>query len=124
LNLDENYKQHAINRYEHFTVSLTLSMKVINHRREVYEILDMLGDVGGLHDFLALSLSAIFALFSQNFMTDELVQRLFHVSHADQPDAHREVPRTPPAQLFRSIKPLIVTKCFTFLSALTCMRLP
>ena len=40
----------------------------------------MFGDVGGLNDFIALSLASIFGLLSEKFLHKDLIQKLFHVT--------------------------------------------
>ena len=46
----------------------------------VYDVLMMFGEVGGLHDFLALVLASIFGFASEHFMFASLVQKLFRIA--------------------------------------------
>ena len=65
-----------------FGFSLVLSSKVTIQKRSVYDALMMFGDVGGLRDFLAVGLSAIFTFFADRMMLTSLVNKVFHVSTA------------------------------------------
>ena len=64
---------------ESFEVMMNLSSKVIVQKRIVYDIFMMFGDVGGLRDFISIFLSAIFGLFSSNFLNSSILMTLFHV---------------------------------------------
>ena len=63
---------------QHFSVGLSLSHNIIVQKRSVYSFLMMFGDVGGLHDFISLILSAVFGLFSEKFSLVSLSEQLFH----------------------------------------------
>ena len=75
------------NYFNHFTIMINLSHKVIIQKRVVYDVFMMFGDVGGLRDFLGLFLASIFSFFSEEFLKASIVQRLFHVSGGGKRDS-------------------------------------
>ena len=58
-------------------LNINLSRKVYIKRRVVYDIFMMLGEVGGLRDFIALTCVAILGAFSERFLLAELASKLF-----------------------------------------------
>ena len=46
----------------------------------VYDVFMMFGEVGGLRDFLILSLAPLFGLFSNQFMMASIVSKLFRIN--------------------------------------------
>lgn len=51
---------------------VSLSNRVVVHKRIVYDLLTMLGDVGGLQEVLGRVFAPIFVLFSQHLMSASL----------------------------------------------------
>ena len=47
---------------------IQLSKRVTFQKRLVYDVFMMFGDVGGLNDFLGLTLTAFFSLFSNQLL--------------------------------------------------------
>ena len=84
----------------------------------------MFGDVGGLSDFFAVVLSALFTFFVDRMMLASLVQKIFHVSTdhrvpvpvaTNSPDqVHRQVSRA-----LKSIQKVEFSVFFTMVNALT-----
>ena len=56
-----------------FSIDLALSQKVIIQKRIVYDLSMMLGDVGGLYDFLNLCHGIIFWFFSSRFLITKMI---------------------------------------------------
>ena len=52
---------------------LALSKKVVLQKRIVYDISTMLGDVGGLYDFIVLVTSTVIGFFSEKLMFAKLI---------------------------------------------------
>ena len=83
LNFDDNVKYYPSNLSGDFTVTISLSNKVIVQKRIVYDYLMMFGDVGGLNDFIFLLLSSVFGFCSNRLLLKALVERLFHYTAAE-----------------------------------------
>ena len=68
LNFDESMIEWPVLDEIHMNIPLSthimLSKKITIQKRIVYDLFSMLGDVGGLYDFLYISLFTIFHLFS------------------------------------------------------------
>ena len=58
-------------------IDIMLSQKVTIQNRIMYDFAMMFGDVGGLYDFINLSLAALVGFFSKNFLVASLIQKLF-----------------------------------------------
>ena len=69
LNFDENIPNETFYDIKNllFFVEISLSNKIVKQKRIVYDLAMLLGEVGGLHDFLMLSLASIFGLLSNKF---------------------------------------------------------
>ena len=50
---------------------------VLNHSRAIYNILDFLGDIGGLRDALKLIASALATFFTKGRLTNLLISKIF-----------------------------------------------
>ena len=87
LNCNENVRKLAINAYGNFAISLSLSNKVIIHKRSIYSVLMMFGDVGGLSDFISFVLSGFLTFFADRMMLAAMVQKLFRISPVKSPPA-------------------------------------
>ena len=84
----------------------------------------MFGDVGGLSDFLAVGLSALFTFFTDRMMLASLVQKVFYVSTdhrvpvpvaTNNPvQVHRQV-----SKALKSIEKVQFSVFFTMVNALT-----
>ena len=70
------------------TFQISLSGKVHIQGRVVYDIFMMLGEVGGLRDFIVLTSSSLMAVFSERFLLADLVQRLYR-SRNTNTDRHK-----------------------------------
>lgn len=62
------------------TIVIQLSRKVFIQRREVYETLVMLADVGGLFDFVRLAISVTLGFFTPYYFLVSQVKALYHFS--------------------------------------------
>ena len=80
LNFNELVRLDEFNPGQAFGFRIQLSNKVTIRKRRVYDALMMFGDVGGLSDFLAVGLSALFTFFADRMMLASLVQKFFNVS--------------------------------------------
>ena len=58
-------------------LEISLSRKVYIKRRVVYDIFMMLGEVGGLRDFIALACVALLGAFSERFLLVDVASNLF-----------------------------------------------
>lgn len=65
MNIEQDYRVMIEDNYGIFRVSLFLSNTVNFQKRSVYNFLMMFGDVGGLHDFITLVLSALLVPLSE-----------------------------------------------------------
>ena len=81
-----------------------LSEEVTIKKRVVYDIFMMLGEVGGLNDFLILIFAAFFGLFSGQFLLASLAQKLFRSINSART---KKVPIAPAA-----LSPFSFSACF------------
>ena len=79
----------------------------------------MLGDVGGLYDFISMALAFFVGLFSERLFIVTLVKKLFMVSEAPLND-----PEATPQSKFDSIAAFKMNFCEQLLYALSCGGLP
>ena len=78
LNIARNWKESGMGLYHSdFTINISLSNRVFVQKRVVYDMLMMFSDVGGLYDFLFLSLSSILSYFSNSLLQTSLLRNLF-----------------------------------------------
>ena len=112
LNFDEYVQEQQANINNEFTIALIISDKFTIQKRIVYDIFEMLGDVGGLHDFLLIIiLSSFFGTFSQNFMVTSIEKKVFHAA---------TIPGrlgNPPNTVLSSIKPIALPEYFSLCRA-------
>ena len=81
LNFDSNYVTEEQNHPGiYFEVTFNLSRKVFVQNRLVYNILDMLGDIGGLFEILQIFLSVFIGFFARNFFQMSQISTFFQVS--------------------------------------------
>ena len=81
LNFDSNYVTEESNRPgTYFEVTFSLSRKVFIQNRLVYNILDMLGDIGGLFEILQIFLSVFIGFFARNLFLIKQISTFFQVS--------------------------------------------
>jgi len=59
-------------------IFITLDSLVINRSRAIYNVLDFLGDIGGLFDALKIIGEFIIALLGHSHMTMFLIGKLFY----------------------------------------------
>ena len=84
---------------------LTLSNQIFKEKRIVYDTFMMVGDVGGLNDFVTVILAYIVSNFSEYFMKTKLISKLYREPPKPQkrPSHNLLVPRNP-SKLTRPIK--------------------
>ena len=70
--------------FEHFTIVINISSDVFIQKRIVYDVLTMLGDVGGLNEFVLSIFAAIIGFFSNSLMVRSLIEK-FYFFHAGKP---------------------------------------
>ena len=124
LNFSELVRKEENNPFPVSGFYILLSDKVTIRKRRVYDALMMFGDVGGLRDFLAVGLSAVFTVFADRMMLASLVQKVFHASTdhrvpvpiaTKSPDqVHRQV-----SKALKSIEKVQFSVFFTMINALT-----
>ena len=73
----------------------------------VNNLFTMLGDVGGVYDFLILAFSPLLGLLSRCFMTSAMIQKLFHAA------LDSESPNSSPKENLAAIRPLSFSRIFT-----------
>ena len=78
LNFDMIVKENSDKHFK-FTIYMSLARQVVYQKRVVYDIFMMFGDVGGLYDFLIISLAPLLSFLSSKFMVTELLKSLFLV---------------------------------------------
>ena len=59
-------------------VSFSLDSSVLNHSRAIYNLLDFLGDIGGLYDCLKLIAWPLISVFGSGAMTNRLNSKVFY----------------------------------------------
>ena len=81
LNFDNNYVIQESNRPGlYFELTFSLSRKVFVQNRIVYNVLDMLGDVGGLFEILQIGLSVFCGFYARNLFLISQVTSFFQIS--------------------------------------------
>ena len=79
-----NLKSHGKRPYEfkdrvHHTLSFEMSLNLQTAEREVYHVLDWIGDIGGLFDGLRIFLQAILGIVTYKMYDSYMVAQLFSV---------------------------------------------
>lgn len=97
LNINDNFHETLYYDLPNFSVLFSLSKKVHIEKRIVYNYITMFSDVGGLHDFFALVLGAIFGFLNERLMVVQLLKMFFFQ-----------------AESVRSMTPLSISKVAAF----------
>ena len=79
-----NVKQNTRRPYEfdddvHIVISYEFDLNLYRVDRDAYNILDWLGDIGGLKEALTIVLSAFIAVFNYNTFENYMVAQLYRV---------------------------------------------
>ena len=79
LNMEESFQTYpsSFAKNNDTSVIITLGGQKVIEKRKVYDTFVMLGDVGGLMDFLMISLSSFVQIFSSHFLKANLMSLLF-----------------------------------------------
>ena len=73
LNFDKKMHEKPLDFFPNFTVVLDVSSDVTIQKRIVYDYFTMLGDVGGLNDFIIIIFGTFFGYISSTKMEKSLV---------------------------------------------------
>lgn len=80
LGLDVGVDVHLQRLSGHVDHHDSLSSKVIKQKRIFYTIFMLIGDVGGMNDFLVLQANILFGFFSSKLMYASIIEKIFHAS--------------------------------------------
>ena len=70
-------EQSVYTTFFNFSITFSLSNKVHYHRRTVYDIFHLYGDVGGFADFVTLFFGLVFSRFADSFLKASAISSLF-----------------------------------------------
>lgn len=65
-------------------LGFSLHKSVVSHSRAIYNVLDFLGDIGGLRDALKLIAQILVSFFTSGGMMNHLISRVFYNSKLEE----------------------------------------
>ena len=129
LNSNDNFTELSYNPYGNTGFYIYLSNRVIIQKRNVYTVLMMFGDVGGLSDFLALGLSFFFTIFEEPMMLASIAEKLFlftphSTDKVPKLTNSRENARHQISKAIKSVQRIKFSTCFLLLNVITLGLIP